>query len=321
MISVIIPFYQRTPGLLLRAVGSILNQTADVPRQIIVVDDDSPISAESELAPLRSALGGSLTLIRQSNQGAAAARNRGLDFLRGTSGFVAFLDSDDTWQVGHLDRIAASAEAGADFYFENYHKFDSPAPRFSDADMNSRTHPLFDQARELHWFDGDFFDLLFRCSPVATPAVAYNFDLMPDIRFRTDLWFCEDIFFWMEASRIARKIAFSRIVGVSCGQGVNISRGVWGTFMDARRTLGQTRYQTLVEGRFNLTDGQTQSNWSMLRGLDVDFWQSVMAATLRGELRCASLVLSYLKLRPQAVARIPSALTNAIKSKLPKRAA
>src|SRR4051812_39010298 len=108
MISVIIPFYQRSHGLLTRTVQSVLNQTTTVPWHIIVVDDGSPINAETELMPLRAALNGRLTLIHQANAGAASARNRALDNVCPGTDIVAFLDSDDVWEEGHLDRAVAS---------------------------------------------------------------------------------------------------------------------------------------------------------------------------------------------------------------------
>src|SRR6202012_463842 len=146
-------------------------------------------------------------------KGAAAARTSGLDILTSPPESVAFLDSDDTWESGHLDRVAASMRAGADFYFENYHRFDSPTARFGDPDMTSTTCPPFDHARELHWFDGDLFELLLARSPVATSTVAYNFARMPEFRFKPELWFCEDIYFWMQTAAVARKVAFSTKVG------------------------------------------------------------------------------------------------------------
>jgi succinoglycan biosynthesis protein ExoW len=307
--------------LLSRAVESVLKQTTDVPWHVIVVDDGSPVDAEKELKPLRPALAGRLTLVRQSNQGAAAARNRGLDCLSPARGIVAFLDSDDTWEEGHLDRAVASVKAGADFYFENYHRIDSPRPRFSEPDVALETCPVFDQARELHWFDGDFFDLLFKRSPASTPTIAYKLALLPHIRFRPELWFCEDIYFWMEAARSVRKVAFSTKVGVFVGRGVNISMESWGTFREARRILGQTRYQALVENQFPLTESQKQSSRRNLRGLDVDFWRSVLAAARRGEYRCAMLVFSYLALRPGAVRQIPAAFAKAVQGKFPHKAA
>src|SRR3954468_3478941 len=116
MIAIIIPFYQRSGGLLRRALQSVIAQDYTLPCYVIVVDDGSPVSARHELAELDEQLAGRLLLICQSNRGVSAARNRGLDRLLPGTEVVAFLDSDDVWEAGHLSRLHAAIEAGADFY-------------------------------------------------------------------------------------------------------------------------------------------------------------------------------------------------------------
>lgn len=315
MIAIVIPYFQKTPGLLLRAVQSVMAQDSPVPWKIIIVDDGSPVSAEKELAPIRAQLSGRLNLIRQRNQGASAARNRALDALQARADIVAFLDSDDIWEAGHLARIAAAMEAGADFYFENYRRYDEPGPRFARSAMAGKAFECFDQARELFWFEGDFFDILLRGSPAATPAVAFRFSRTPRLRFRTDLWYCEDVYFWMQASRSARRIAFSPKPGVYCGKGINISEGEWGTFRGTWRSFGHTRYHHLVQRQFPLDGEQRAWNEELMQSLDRDFWQSALGAVRRGEYRCAGLMMSYVAMRPHAVARLPPALGRAMQAK------
>ncbi len=88
-VSVIMPAY-RAGGTIGRAIDSILAQTYPV-HEILVVDDGSPEDLAAILAPY----GERVSLVRQPNGGAAAARNRGLDLARGD--LVAFLDADDQW--------------------------------------------------------------------------------------------------------------------------------------------------------------------------------------------------------------------------------
>ena len=50
MYSIVIPYYQRESGILARCLEHIANQSAfDIVEEILLVDDGSPISAESEL--------------------------------------------------------------------------------------------------------------------------------------------------------------------------------------------------------------------------------------------------------------------------------
>jgi glycosyltransferase involved in cell wall biosynthesis len=89
-IAVVVPLYRAT--YLEQALRSVVAQTRR-PDEIIVVDDGSPdhLEIERALAPF----GNRVTLIRQSNQGAAAARNRGIAATQAE--FIAMLDADDEW--------------------------------------------------------------------------------------------------------------------------------------------------------------------------------------------------------------------------------
>ncbi len=95
-VSVVIPAYKasRTIG---RAIETVLGQT-HAAAEILVVDDGSP----DDLAMAIAQYGGAVTLVRQANQGAAAARNVGIERARGE--LVAFLDADDYWAPEKLAR-------------------------------------------------------------------------------------------------------------------------------------------------------------------------------------------------------------------------
>lgn len=95
-VSAIIPNYNYA-HYLARAIDSVLAQT--YPHvEIVVVDDGSTDNSESVLRNY----GRRIRLLRQQNQGVAAARNHG---VRQTSGeLVAFLDADDLWLPLKLER-------------------------------------------------------------------------------------------------------------------------------------------------------------------------------------------------------------------------
>jgi glycosyltransferase involved in cell wall biosynthesis len=100
LFSVVIPAYNRAYALP-TALGSVLGQSCQ-DFEIIVVDDgssDNPAAVIEDIADPR------IRLIAQENQGASAARNRGIDEARGQ--YVAFLDSDDRFLPHHLETIAA----------------------------------------------------------------------------------------------------------------------------------------------------------------------------------------------------------------------
>ncbi|WP_051200723.1 glycosyltransferase family 2 protein [Butyrivibrio sp. XPD2002] len=98
MVSVIIPTYNRA-GTIVRAIDSVNNQTyKDV--EIIVVDDCSDDNTEERI---KACSYENLKYIRlDARSGACIARNTGIDVANGD--YVAFLDSDDTWRKGKLEK-------------------------------------------------------------------------------------------------------------------------------------------------------------------------------------------------------------------------
>ncbi|MEZ6019211.1 MAG: glycosyltransferase family 2 protein [Planctomycetota bacterium] len=112
--SVVIPAYNRE-GTVGRAIESALAQSY-APFEVIVVDDGS----KDGTAAVIEAFGPPVTLIRQPNGGAPVARNTGVRAAKGD--WIAFLDSDDYWTPGHLERVAAAIEGtggAAHYYFTN----------------------------------------------------------------------------------------------------------------------------------------------------------------------------------------------------------
>ena len=118
-LAVIIPYFQREPGILRRALVSILGQElpADTVVDVVVVDDASPIPASGETAGLDFSGPLSLTVIKQANGGVAAARNTGLHQVTDDTTYIAFLDSDDIWHPTHLRAGLQALENGRDLYF------------------------------------------------------------------------------------------------------------------------------------------------------------------------------------------------------------
>ncbi|HWE03324.1 MAG TPA: glycosyltransferase family A protein [Tepidisphaeraceae bacterium] len=107
-VTVVIPTYNHRKFVLL-AIESVLKQTfRDF--EIVVVNDGSPDDTAVLLQPL--VVSTAIRYIEQSNQGQAAARNRGLQAARGE--FVAFLDDDDAWPADKLAWQVAAMRDSAD---------------------------------------------------------------------------------------------------------------------------------------------------------------------------------------------------------------
>ena len=120
LVSVVIPCYNREKYIE-AAIHSVLAQ-AYRPLEIIVVDDGSGDSS----IEIIGRFGSTVTLIRQENAGAAAARNNGVRNSNGA--FLGFLDSDDLWT---RDKLAKQLEVmtqqtDIDLTFAHAEEFISP---------------------------------------------------------------------------------------------------------------------------------------------------------------------------------------------------
>lgn len=120
LISVVIPCYDREKYIE-AAIDSVLAQEYH-PLEIIIVDDGSRDSS----IEIIERFGSAVTLIRQENAGAAAARNTGVRNSLGT--FLSFLDSDDLWAddklAKQLDVMTRQPEI--DLAFAHAEEFISP---------------------------------------------------------------------------------------------------------------------------------------------------------------------------------------------------
>lgn len=103
-VSVVIPVFNR-PMLASRAIESALAQE-QVSLEVIVVDDGS---TPPYALPAHLATDPRIRLVRTANNGAAAARNRGVAEAR--FDWIAFLDSDDVFWPGKLAAQMALADA------------------------------------------------------------------------------------------------------------------------------------------------------------------------------------------------------------------
>ena len=95
LVSVVIPVFNGE-RFLPEAVESVLSQKY-APLEIIVVDDGS---TDGTAAVARN-LPGTVRYLHQTNQGPAAARNRGIEQAQGD--LIAFADADDLWPADKLE--------------------------------------------------------------------------------------------------------------------------------------------------------------------------------------------------------------------------
>ena len=131
VVSVIIPVFNGEKYLG-EAIESVIVQTYPFV-EIIVIDDGSTDNS----AAVARHFGEFVKYFYQTNQGTAAARNRGVSFAGGN--FLAFLDQDDLWLPDKLDyqMLVFATDPDQDIVFGHVKQFHSPE---LDECMKRRIH-------------------------------------------------------------------------------------------------------------------------------------------------------------------------------------
>jgi glycosyltransferase involved in cell wall biosynthesis len=204
-VSVIIPCYN-VSGFVARAVKSVRCQThPDL--ELIAVDDGSTDGTMDELLRLSREAGTPLTIIRQKNLGACAARNSGL--VSATGDFIQFLDADDVLlpdKITHQVDLARR-EGGADLIIGSHATFDAQGsslgrttqhPHHRDVWLDLMSHRMGGTCQNLWskqavigvggWAEGlrssQEYDLMFRLLK-NDARVVYDPEVLTEIHQRT----------------------------------------------------------------------------------------------------------------------------------------
>ena len=233
-IAVIIPFFQRSPGILGAALKSVATQTiADAAIRIVLVDDASPQSPDEDIVSVPLAPHCSIVRLEQENGGPGSARNRALDYLADTPpDYVALLDSDDAWEPDHLVRALNFLVDRADFYGSDHQRVGAlPGVSFLTADSEPRrildalSSPLAapDDSSYYPLSGAQACNAFIRHYLVQTSTVVYRWDTLCKVRFDPSLRAAgEDNRFWIDCSALATRVIIDCALGSTCHEGVNI---------------------------------------------------------------------------------------------------
>lgn len=256
-ISVIIPYFQRKRGILRRALISVLQQQlmADIEVDVIVVDDGSPVSAQSEIENLDFNGPFHLILITQENGGVAAARNTALRNVSSETKYIAFLDADDIWEAEHLPMAISALECGFDYYFCNNRRKGSYNNYLSMISFHPPSWPISMSSvvNELREIDkGLFFDISLRGWVSLTPAIVYRNSISRDIEFDNNLTVGEDRLFFMQVIVRSQRICYSPKIWVTCADGIGVWENRYGWDAPTHRISQLSRILTEQEMRKKL---------------------------------------------------------------------
>ena len=309
MITVVIPYYQKSAGVLARVLASIAAQhPCGLPVHVIVVDDASPAPAGPEVATL-GATRFTVEVITQANGGPGAARNTGLNHAPVQTRFIAFLDSDDEWTPDHLARAVAALESGYDFYFADHYQLDQHVSAFARAGrIDLAQHDaLAGQPDGLFAYRGDMLDQIIRGNIIGTPTVVYDFHRFKHQRFRVEFTNVgEDYLFWMELADSNARIAFSSQPEVTCGRGVNVYAGSgWGSEQHLLRVHNELKYRKTTAKLFTLSPAQQNHVDQSIRDLRTAFIRDVIHRISHRKVLPGSLLSAHFKLDPMTFILAP----------------
>jgi succinoglycan biosynthesis protein ExoW len=306
-IAIVIPYYQKTQGLLLTTLRSIFAQTIAKQVHVIIVDDSSPHSAAEELAGTDEFPLTQITLLKQKNAGAGAARNKALEAVPEGTDFVAFLDSDDSWKANHLEVAVSSLEqSGLDAYFSDWWSFNFP-----DSTNFERIQTL--KPEEHSKVDG--FDNVYELgiSPIdhilsdgggviQTSTVVYRYQKFTQLRFREEFFNGQDFFFWMDLGELGAEFIFSTQIGCDNGEGINIYQGSgWGTEHSLRRIRNEMFVWVSTEKFYNLAPRLFKANRSTIKNLQNGFVRDIFHRIIHRKPINKAQFLDIIKMTPSSL--------------------
>ena len=118
MVSIVVPVYNAA-RYIKNTIEMVCRQTYE-DWELILVNDASRDESKRIIEDIIASSDRNIRLInKERNEGAAAARNTGIDASSGR--YIAFLDADDVWKEDKLEKqIAFMERTGASFAFHSY---------------------------------------------------------------------------------------------------------------------------------------------------------------------------------------------------------
>lgn len=257
-VAIIIPFFQREEGILSNCLRSIFAQKGGINYHIFIVNDESPIAPEQELISFSSQQQAQITIINRKNGGPGKARNTALNTINPTEfEYIAFIDSDDQWEVSHLEVATTTLSMGYDFYFANFFQLNSVLSAMEKAEKNGKFNTQDHQkisGTTIYAYQGHFPTQIICGNLIGTSSVVFKTSIGGKVRFNQNFYFAgEDYLFWLALTDKTNKIVFNTQCTCRCGKGVNIySANGWGTPFALERIRDELKYLKLTRRYYPL---------------------------------------------------------------------
>ena len=239
--AVVIPYFQRKEGVLRKCITSAIEQKGIDDYEIIIVDDVSPVTPESEIHDIMTAHPEKIRILKQEkNMKQGRARNRALDELRPETEYVAFLDSDDVWTDDHLAHAIFALDKGYDYYFTDHYQLHQNISAFERSKkITIEDHPLIEETDWLRIFNGDLFTQIIVGNLIGQSTLVYRAKKFPQIRYPIEFTITgEEYLFWMDLAKATDKVVFSTKCECQYGEGLNVySATMWDTNGRLRKSM------------------------------------------------------------------------------------
>ncbi len=188
IVSVIIPIYNAS-SLLERCLNSVFQQIGGFELEVICIDDGSTDNSVTIIEQYAKPV----ILLKQANQGPAAARNKGIEIATGK--YLAFLDADDYWEPDFFAETVSFLEEHSDAIAVSVgQKHIVPGGKVSivPASLNNKNN-TFQEPVVLD----NFFTFWTEHSHVCTGSVLIRTNIVKKTGGqRTELRITEDLEFW-----------------------------------------------------------------------------------------------------------------------------
>jgi glycosyltransferase involved in cell wall biosynthesis len=209
-VSVIIPFFSRRDWLV-EAVESALSQSYKN-FEIIVVNDGS----KEDVTEFCRTYQGKIKYFCTENRGPGAARNLGIE--KATGEYIAFLDSDDLWCEGKLEKqVDLMKTTNAIWSHTSYSFFQDQEPQ--------KVRKRIDVSD----YQGMVFPKCLLSVPIATPCVMIQAAYLREntrIRFSEKMRYGQDSYLWMNLAVNQRLLAVPEVLTNIRIRGSNASQRV-----------------------------------------------------------------------------------------------
>ena len=205
-LSIIIPVYNASL-LINRCLDSVFNQTTQYTYEVILVDDGS---TDNSIEIIKSRKEKNITLYQQKNSGPSVARNKGIELAKGE--FIAFLDADDYWLDGFIEKTLSFIESDSNLVAV------SVAQRHTVYGKPPKETSFQKRITESTYILNDFFDYWATNQHVCTGSLVIKSSVAKDTKgMRNNLRVTEDLEYWFLLSTYGKWGIIPEILFVSDG--------------------------------------------------------------------------------------------------------